>query len=108
MEPNIAKFIEIVKASGLEQADKDALIKDLSNPAASMDQKQEMLSKFFKDKLAAIDAETMALIKPILDESKKQLDEAEAAYNKKIELLDSKIVQAEQVIGDAFDQVTDQ
>ena len=108
MEPNIVKFIEIVKASGLEQADKDTLIRGLSDPAASTDQKQAMLSKFFKDKLATIDLETAALIKPMLDESRKQIDEAEAAYNKEMEFLNSKVAQAEQVIGDAFDQATNQ
>jgi hypothetical protein len=107
MEPNITKFIEIVKASGLEQADKDTLVAGLSDPATSIDQKQTMLSTFFKDKLTMIDTETLASIKPILDQARKEMDDAEAIYNKEMEFLNGKVIQAEQVIGDALDKVAE-
>lgn len=107
MEQNIPKFIEIVKASGLEQADKDTLVAGLSDSATSIDQKQAMLSKFFKDKLAVIDSETMASVKPILDQARKDMDDAGVVYSKEMEFLNSKAVQAEEAIGDAFDKVVE-
>lgn len=100
MQPNISQFIEFIKESALVDEEKNILIEKLSSEDMSLEEKERFISDFLSNKVATLNAEEIAELKPIYEEAEKEILEAEEETRKQLAQLEEEkdqiIVQAEQ------------